>query len=102
VVLGTTVALAVPNHEVEGELLAADDSGLVVLSGGRLVQVAYGALARARMPLSRYRATNGQSPDADELSIIRKLSRFPQGIAPELMGRLLVAQKQTAVDVIRR
>lgn len=102
VVLGTTVAEPAPHHRIEGELLAADDSGLVVLSGGRLVRVEYGALTRASMPMSRYRPTKGQPPDAGELSIIRKLSRFPQGIAPALMGRLLVAQNQTTVDVVRR
>jgi hypothetical protein len=100
VALRTTVRAPAPYSRVVGELLAAEACGLVVLSGGRAVRVRYGALIRASIPQSGYNPTSGELPNLEALAKLRMLSRYAQGIAPEILRRLLVSLKQDSLDVV--
>lgn len=89
--------------EFEGELLEIRDDG-IVFSGAvadddadEMIFVAWGRAARVRATeFGGYRAEIGRSlewsPETKER--FRLISRFPQGISPEIMDGLLAAHRQ--------
>ena len=100
---------------VQGELIEARVDGLVLLTGGRndpkvspastsrrLVLVQHRFLEEARLEGVGRSLAGGASPGADELEKLRRLSRFPQGLRPELLAALLHDCGQREVEVWRR
>jgi hypothetical protein len=87
----------------EGELLEIRDDG-IVFSGASaedaedvLIFVAWKSAARVRATeFGGYRAEVGRSLEwsADTKERFRLISRFPQGITPEIMDGLLAAHRQ--------
>jgi hypothetical protein len=87
----------------EGELLEIRDDG-IVFSGASakdaedvLIFVAWNSAARVRATeFGGYRAEVGRSLEwsADTKERFRLISRFPQGITPEIMDGLLAAHRQ--------
>jgi hypothetical protein len=87
----------------EGELLEIRDDG-IVFSGASaedaenlLIFVAWKSAVRVRATeFGGYRAEVGRSLEwsADTKERFRLISRFPQGIAPEIMDGLLAAHRQ--------
>lgn len=97
---GAIVTVHLKKQMVRGELLAAGDTALV-LRVGVLVLVPYRAITNLELPQFEYGyRINGAAPDAAVLNVLRLRSRFPQGIAPELLTRLLVAYHQDTVVVL--
>lgn len=112
---GARIALRVNGESQDrvGELLAVDDESVVM----RSLEVVEGVELR-RPKLTRVNWSRVYAIDVDQLGSSydvmrgqrvtdgtrRKLtliSRFPQGLSPELLARLLAANKQLAVEEIR-
>jgi hypothetical protein len=106
---GATIEVQVSSAEgqgklkYEGELLEIRDDG-IVFSGASaddaedaLIFVAWSRAARVRATeFGGYRAEVGRSLEwsADTKERFRLISRFPQGISPEIMDGLLAAHSQ--------
>ena len=86
----------------EAELIAVQDSGLVVASSGRLVFAPYASLRTITVKGLgwRYEGPAGAS-NADVRRQLRPLSRFPQGMSPDVVSRLLEAYGQTSIEAFR-
>jgi hypothetical protein len=75
------------------ELLAVEDSALLVVENAQL----------ARVPLAQIRSARGPKVAfdsrlrSDTRERLRLLSRYPQGVSPEMEGRLLQAYGQSTV-----
>ena len=87
--------------EFDGELLEIRDDGIVAADGvDEIVFVAWGRATRVRATeFGGYRAEIGRSLEwSDETKErFRLISRFPQGISPEIMEGLLAAHRQEEV-----
>ena len=95
--------------EHRGELLDVRDDGLVVLvsevseAGPRIVLIPWSKIHRASASeLSGIAVRTSQGGNQRKASIeeLRNVSRFPQGLSPELIERLLTRYGQTALDTI--
>jgi hypothetical protein len=84
--------------DVKGELLAVGQDALLVLRAQpleqRLVRVPIEALDGMEAPGVRY---GGSGLPAERRERLRLISRYPQGVAPELERRLLEAYRQDSV-----
>ena len=87
----------------QGELLEIRDDGIVFSAASaddaedELVFVAWSRATRVRATeFGGYRAEVGRSLEwnAETKERFRLISRFPQGISPEIMDRLLAAHRQ--------
>ena len=84
---GATVQLGLPgDRTVGGELLAVEDSTLLLLEARQLVRVDIASIRSLRGPNISTRAFG----DA-ERERLRLISRYPQGVSPELEASLLRA-----------
>jgi len=85
---------------VTGELLSIDSGVLLVLERsqvlerGQLLRVSVGALRDLRAPKVNY---HGSDLPAATRERLRLISRYPQGVSPELERQLLQAYGQEAV-----
>src|SRR5688572_8934166 len=100
---GVETRLGLPGRvALVGELLTVSDSGLIVLAAGpRVVHAHWPALQSATFRQVRARLSGGIPPDARTRERIRLVSRFPYGMQPELMTRLLVSLGLEQVEVVR-
>ncbi|HKP49385.1 MAG TPA: hypothetical protein VJU17_05170 [Gemmatimonadales bacterium] len=78
-----------------GELMAVADSSLLVQSGGRLHRVRLALIESGKAPSVRF--TSAPLPP-EVREHLRLISRYPQGISPELESRLLQAYGQTELE----
>lgn len=86
---------------VQGELLAVQDSSLIILSEfDRVVSVPVRAIKHGRFGTLGELISEGVDARS-ALAQLRNFSRFPPGLTPELRARLLAAYGQTEVDVAR-
>lgn len=82
---------------VVAELLAVDDTGLVLLWSKQVGYLRFAsALTLKSDDISLSFAEPG-SPSNDERVRLRLMSRFPQGLTPDLEARLLAAYHQRAL-----
>ncbi|HEU4748584.1 MAG TPA: hypothetical protein VFS56_08800 [Gemmatimonadaceae bacterium] len=93
---GAMIEAATLTGPVNGELLSVTDDGVVVLQANRVVNVRFAEIrgARFRELGSDYRFGGERRPDADRMARLRRVSRFPQGITPEIQARLLTLYPQ--------
>jgi hypothetical protein len=101
---GATMAIAgAGRSSLDGELLAATDSGLFVARRARVTFVPYAAISSARVVGldQAYMLARGRAPDAGRLARLRRVSRFPQGLSDEVLARLLRAHAQDDVERVR-
>jgi len=82
-----------------GELMEVRDAGLVVGAARGLVLVPYGAIARATFAQTGI-VLEGRPPDPAPRERLRLISRFPQGLSPELLRRILDARHQAQLEEI--
>lgn len=86
---------------VTGELLSVTYSGLWVLADSHASWVAFSAIARAELQHTGDDDIEGPgAPDSAALERLRLESRFPQGLSPELMRKLLLSYGDTAPRTI--
>ena len=92
--------------EIRGELIEVRDAGIVVLtfrtqntpqSGLELRLLPYTAILTSKVSQteSRYAISKRMAPKPEVRERLRLLSRFPQGLTPELTQQLLAAYGQT-------
>lgn len=92
--------------EYRGELLDVRDDGLVVAidddadEGIRVGLIPWGKIHRAsttELPGIAVRTSQGASQREASTAELRNVSRFPQGLSPELMTRLLLHYGQSTL-----
>ncbi len=86
---------------LRAEVLAVSDTALIVVRAGNVELVSYAAITYASFAQlgSSYDIENGHPPDAATLERLRLLSRFPQGVTPELLRQLLAAYHDDSLRV---
>jgi hypothetical protein len=93
---GATVKLELTgNRTVSGELLAVEDSSLTLLSGAQLLRVRMPLIQTGNVPKLFF---TGAELKGEVRERLRLISRYPQGISPDLETRLLQAYGQAAVQ----
>lgn len=94
-------------RKYDGELIETRDDGLVVAlrtEGGAPSRVTFAPWSRihlvkaTELPGFQARGTGSQSPESASTEKMRIISRFPQGLSPELMEQLLVGYDQATID----
>lgn len=92
---GATVQLELAGKKaLTGELLAVEESTLLVMAGGELIRVSVPSIQSGKAPKLSFTGTTLKN---DVRNRLRLISRYPQGVSPELESRLLQAYGQTAV-----
>lgn len=93
---GADVQITTGSGGVNGELLAVNDDGLVVLDGRRMVTVPFTEIRDARFAElgAKYRIGKGRRPHPLTIARLRRVSHFPQGITPEIQAKLLTMYEQ--------
>jgi hypothetical protein len=101
---GLAAEVRVPSGRVlAGELLEVTETAIVLRHAhDHIVRIPYGAIRDARFPAAKGYGFAGPIPPMSKTKeTLRRLSRFPQGLSPELLARLLEAYGQTAVEDVR-
>ena len=80
-----------------GELIEVRDAGIVVLADQKLRLLPYTSILSSGIDqtASHYAISKGTIPKPEVQAHLRLLSRFPQGLTPELLRQLLGAYGQT-------
>jgi hypothetical protein len=95
---GATVWLELTGkREISGELLAVEQATLLVLQEQQLVRVRMTLIQSGKTPRISFA---GRSMSADTRERLRLVSRYPQGVSPELEARLLQAYGTSSVRQI--
>ena len=82
-----------------GELLAADSTSIIVLTPvGELVRVSFRAITGGR--IKRGARVGAGNPAPMDLARLKLLSRYPQGISPDLLDRLLREYRRDALRLV--
>jgi len=98
---GVAVALELRGGgRAQGELLAVQDTALVVLARDTVTLVRYDALNAGQF--SQVGDLREMPPAPDFASRLRLVSRFPQGLTTDMLARLLAAHGQAALKVVAR
>jgi hypothetical protein len=84
----------------QGELLTVQDTALVVLVQDSVTLVPYRVLQAGRF--SQVGELTETPPTKDFAARLRLVNRFPQGLTPEMLARLLAAYGQSALKVMVR
>jgi len=84
-------------RRIEGELLAVEAATLLVRRSNELVRVPLAIIENGDAPKMSFR---GRSLTAEDRESLRLVSRYPQGVTPELEAHLLEAYHQQAVQEI--
>jgi len=84
----------------QGELLAVQDTALVVLAQDTVTLVPYRVLQAGRF--SQVGELTETPPTTDFAGRLRLVSRFPQGLTPEMLTRLLAAYEQSTLKVMAK
>jgi hypothetical protein len=84
-------------HKVKGELIALDSAGFLVLEPTRLVRVDPQELRGG----SGYKSSFDSPLSAETRNRLRLMSRYPQGVSPEVERALLEAYGWRRVEVER-
>lgn len=102
---GGSVRIQAGDTRMDGELLLADEDGLLVLANGRIARVPWGAVRaldfRNRPVEIEAGHSLGVPPFPGELRAIQLASRYPYGLTPEQLHRVLADLGQDRVDVVR-
>jgi hypothetical protein len=74
---------------VAGELLAAEDSALLLLRGQTVLSIPYSQIRRAVFPeIDQRYSLKQRVPDPETLRKLRLISHFPQGLSPSLRRKM--------------
>lgn len=95
---GARVTLEVTGHrEVIGELLAVEDTSLLVLQERQLLRVPLPLVISGNAPKVSFTGRTLMAKSDEARERLRLISRYPQGMSPELEARLLEAYGQSRV-----
>jgi hypothetical protein len=100
---GVHMVLTIEQGKLSGELIEVRDTGIVVLADQKLRFLPYTDIQYSKVDqYSSYGPiSNRKAPKPDALERLRLLSRFPQGLSPELMRQLLDAYGQTELPGLK-
>lgn len=86
--------------DYSGELIEVRPAGVVLLADQKLRLLPYAEIlsSLADQTPSRYSISKREAPKAAVQAHLRMLSRFPQGLTPELMRQLLELNGQTELS----
>ncbi len=87
-------------RKAQGEPLAVQDTALLVLAQDTVTLVPYNAVVNGEF--SQVGELVELPPAPDFATALRLVSRFPQGLSPDLLARLLAAHGQPALKVVTR
>ncbi|MFN2383940.1 MAG: hypothetical protein ABR559_06715 [Gemmatimonadota bacterium] len=93
---GVTVQLDLgAGRTASGELLEVGDGGLLLVRPNwEFMRFPYGVIQRARFAQFEDLTLTGSVPTAAQRERLRLLSRFPQGLTPDLKAALLATRNQ--------
>jgi hypothetical protein len=95
---GATVTLEVAGQrEMVGELLAVEDTALLVRQERELVRVPFRLIISGKAPKVSF---TGQLPAGEPRERLRLVKGYPQGLSAALEARLLEAYGQSRVRVV--
>lgn len=98
---GVMISIEMEGRNFGGELLAADEEALVLLTGNRrILRVPFSGISR--LDVSQFEdldLRDGQPPAGGRLTRLQRLSRFPQGMTPEIEVAVLAAYDQESFEV---
>ena len=98
---GIAADLTLRETDVSGELLAVQDSALIVLTTlGKIVLAPAAAIQRGQFGQLGVLLGPGENRQ-QALERLRYFSRFPSGLTPDLRTRLLAAYGQTEIQVLQ-
>ena len=94
---GIMMHVSTGQKQLTGELIEVRADGILLVAEEKLLLLPYTAIlsAEAKEKDSPYIISKGTVPNRDVQEHLRLLSRFPQGLTPELIQRLLDAYGQT-------
>ena len=99
---GGTVDLELADDDVRGELLMADEEGVLILAASEILGARWASLERLRVrdrPVEEVR--DGEIPAADRLRQLQLASRYPFGLPDDQLTALLASLDQDDVREIR-
>jgi hypothetical protein len=91
---GVTVRINTGQRQLSGELIELRDDGLLVVSDKIVRLVPYGTIVSAQFDQTKNKIDGHQPPARDRRERLRLLSRYPQGLTPDLLRDLLRAYGQ--------
>jgi hypothetical protein len=95
------VSLRTSTRAYSGELLAVQDDG-VIISSDRIMFAPFSAIVGLTLEKmgGQYQLRTGDVPRGERLAQFRAVSRFPQGLTPNIQSVLLAQKSQTEIAVI--
>jgi hypothetical protein len=99
---GGRVSLTTASGKYAGELLAVQDDGFVI-SSDRIVFVPFSALLDLRVERMgpQFHLRKAEVPTGERLARFRAVSRFPQGLTPNIRSVLLAQRSQADIEVVQ-
>lgn len=99
---GAMATIQTSSGVVNGELLAVQDDGVIVLNNSLMELVPYHTIQSLQLKqLGNDYTIGDHAPDSPQRSRLGAVSRYPQGINAELRQRLLTQLGQPEIRVIR-
>ena len=97
---GVTTKITSDRREFSAELIEVRDTGILILAATRFRLLPYSMIDSSRAEgLNRdYTFGGRRSPTAETRERLRLVSRFPQGLTPELLQKLLEANGQLQLE----
>jgi hypothetical protein len=94
---GVMMQVTTQTRQLSGELLEVRDTALVLLAAGKVRLVPYNAIVSSDVEKTSggFAIKGLRAPKPGVREHLRLLSRFPQGLAPELLQQLLAGYGQT-------
>lgn len=83
-----------------GELIAVQDTALLILVASVIELVPLASIDRGAVTASGSRASFSRRPTPETRERLRLLSRYPNGVTPELLRQLLEAYGQAELKVL--
>jgi hypothetical protein len=99
---GAYVSLRTASGAYAGELLAVQDDG-VIISSDRIMFAPFSAIVGLTMGKMgrQFQLGTADAPRGERLAQFRAVSRFPQGLTPNIRSVLLAQKSQAEIAVIR-
>ena len=91
---GVVARISTDQQPLSGELIELRDDGLLLVSDKIVRLVPYARIASAQFDQTKDKIDGHQPPSRERRERLRLLSRYPQGLGPDLLRELLRAYGQ--------
>ena len=100
---GTKAALNAGGHMLDAEVLAVRDTALLVLSSAQqVILVPYRTIREATFEDAKGIVIRRSAPGSAARNRLRLLSRYPQGVSPDLLRALLSPHGQSDLRMVQQ